>query len=252
MYDDAAGSHTAWNTYIPFPNGWFNDGSWSSPGGLAEASTHWANSLDPYVKNGQLGEITGAPRVQANAPDFSLPRLKQPYYLGLSMNGLLSTLNASSVAAPSSCPAFWSGFGKQNVGGRALTNPALICTGTGPCQFNPTAMPQAGVTTAVKADGWFWGTAGISPPAATFGTNSAIVVRADTSAKVWNKLPAPGTVDSRDPNAVFTSLDATGVPIVMKRCSISSSGRAAVPRVLPPGLRWQWALVLHEPRGQLR
>jgi len=223
---------TDWDVITPFPAGWFNDGSWSTPGGVAEASTHWANSLAPYVKNGQLGEVTGAARAEAVTSDFGFPRLKEPYYIGLSMNGLMSTLSASSVVSPSSAPIFWTGFGKLNFGGRALTSPALECDAPagGPCQFNPTGPAQAGAQGGIKADTWFWGSgtsgspANFNPPAAAYGSNSTIIVRADTSAKVWPHIPAPNTT-SRDPNAIFTSVDANGVPTVMKRCNLNGGSQ---------------------------
>jgi len=215
-----------WNTFIPFPAGWFDDGGgWSGASGLAQSASHWANSTQPYVKSGNLGEVSGAQTAQAAASDFSLPKLKQPYSIGLTYNGLMSTYNATAVAYPSQAVLFWTGFGKLNWTGRALTSPALVCPGVGACQFNPGGPAQAGGPTD-WADGWFWGTASFSspanyaPPAGAYG-DRAIIVRADSSVKL---IPVPkANAVSGDPNAIFSHIAAGGNPDDMKACRTSAS-----------------------------
>jgi len=194
-----------WNGFMPFPAGWFDDGGgWSGASGMAQAGNHWANSTQAYIKSGGLTEVSGATIAQANAADFALPKLKQPYAMGLTMNGLLSTLSSSAVASPSTVPLIWSGFGKLNFTGRALTSPALHCNNPtgGPCQFNSTGQPQAGADDPAYGDAWFWGTAGFSSPA---------------------NVPAAGTTGQQDVNSIFTSVATTGNPTDLKACRISAT-----------------------------
>ena len=220
-----------WNTFIPFPTGWFDDGGgWSGPSGMGQAGNHWANSTQPYIKSGGLTEVSGATIAQAAASDFGYPKLKQPYAMGLTMNGLLSTLSSSAVASPSTVPLIWSGFGKLNFTGRALTSPALHCDNAtgGPCQFNSTGQPQVGASDPAYGDAWFWGTASFSSPAnfappVGLVQGKALIVGTDTSARLTN-VPSPGTTGQQDPNSIFTSVATTGNPTDMKGCRISASG----------------------------
>ncbi|RYG24990.1 hypothetical protein EON82_08720 [bacterium] len=126
-------------------------------------------------------------------------------------------------------PLLWTGFCKLNASGRALTSPALECDGVAgsPCRFNATGLPQAGSLGGAYGDGWFWGTAGFSSPAnfsppASIGANKTIVVGTDSSAKLVN-IPPPGTAKNMDPNAIFTTIAATGNPTDMKACRTTAS-----------------------------
>lgn len=222
----------AWrfNTFIPFPAGWFDDGGgWSGASGIAQSSTHWANSTFNYMKSAGITEVSGAQVAQAAASDFTKPRLKSPYAMGLTMNGLMNGYPTTSVAAPSSGVLLWSGFGKLNFTGRALTSPNLYCdnpTG-GACIFSPDGSPQAGSTGGSYGDAWFWGTASFSspasyaPPAGSY-SGKAIVVRSDTSAKLVS-VPGPNG-KSGDPNMIFSHVTATGNPDDMKACRKTSTG----------------------------
>lgn len=230
-YTTTAGGNIRYATWTPFPSGWFNDGGgWSSPVIMNQTDSYWINACLPYVKNGQITEITGAQSAQAVTADFALPRLKQPFKMGYSFNGLLSGYSATAAVSPSTNPLLWTGFGKLNMEGRALTNPNLQCNGTAgaSCRFNPDAAPMAGASTD-WGDTWFWGTASFSspasysPPAALYGGNKVIVVRLDSSAKVQT-VTAPGTTGARDVNTIFTSVAATGNPTDMKACRFSATG----------------------------
>lgn len=217
-------------TFHPFPAGWFDDGGgWSGAETIDQTNSVWTNSVYPYVKSAQLTEVSGATGAQAVASDFSLPRLKAPYKMGYSFNGLLNAYSATSVNSPSTVPLLWSGFGKLNFEGRLLTSPNLNCSATGgDCKFNPDAYPQAGVSGGY-GDVWFWGTAGFSspanfaPPASIAGSNTVVVSRVDTSAKAVH-IPSPGTAKSMDVNGIFTTIAPAGNPTDMKACRISPTG----------------------------
>ena len=220
----------AWATLTPFPSGWFDDGGgWSGPSGINQSGTHWINSTQPYIKSGGITEVQGAQTAQAVAGDFTKPRLKQPYAMGLSMNGLMSTISSTEVASPSNAVLLWSGFGKLNFSGRALTNPNLQCTGTAgaTCRFTADALPQAGMG-GQYGDGWFWGTASFANPAnfappAALSTNKTIVVGTDSSARLVN-VTKPGVTGQLDPNTIFTSTAPTGNPTDMKACRKTANG----------------------------
>lgn len=226
----AVSQRVRWNTFIPFPAGWFDDnGGWAGALGLAQSASHWTNSMYPYVKSGAMLEIAGATNVQAVAADYAKPKLKQPYNLGLTFNGLISSFNGSGVAYPSQVPAFWSGFGKMNFGGRALTSPALYCNNPtgGACRFNPTGHPQAGDDggDGNYGDAWFYGTASFSSPASfappiSLGGNKGVVVRTDSSAKYVN-VPGANTRNA-DPNLIFTHVGPKGDPDDMKACATTT------------------------------
>jgi prepilin-type N-terminal cleavage/methylation domain-containing protein len=213
------------NVYTPFPAGWFDDGGgWSGPLGIQQASVHWANSTQPYIKSGGLTEVSGGQIAQAVATDFGYPRLKQPYAMGLTFNGDLNEYSATAVNSPSSAVLLWSGYGKLNVTGRALTSPMLACDNPngGTCRFNPSGPAQAGQSDQKYGDAWFWGTASFgspanyAPPVGTYG-NKAIVVATDTSAKLIT-VPSKNT-RSADPNGIFTHITPTGDPDDMKACT---------------------------------
>ncbi|MBS1708678.1 MAG: prepilin-type N-terminal cleavage/methylation domain-containing protein [Armatimonadetes bacterium] len=222
-----------WATFHPFPSGWFDDGSggWVSPELQNQVAAVWTNAVYPYVKNAQITEVAGATNAQAVSGDFALPRLKAPYKMGFSMNGLLHTFSATSVNSPSIVPLLWSGFGKLNFEGRLLTSPNLKCNGTAftECKFNPDQPPQPGAAGDGFASAWFWGTAGFSspanfsPPASIAGNNTVIVAHVDTSTKAVH-IPSPGTDKSMDVNGIFTQIDNTGAPTDMKACRISPTG----------------------------
>lgn len=216
--------------FIPFPAGWFDDGGgWNGPVGVAESSVHWANSIYPYMKSGQLTEVAGAQVAQAAASDFTVPRLKQPYSLGLTFNGDLNSYSATAVNAPSQAVMLWTGFGKLNYTGRCLTSPMLQCdSGTGgSCVFSPDAYPQAGATQNGYGDVWFWGTedfsspASFAPPVGAF-QGKDIIVRTDTSAKLIS-VPGPNTRQP-DPNQIFTHTLPGGNPDDMKGCTKVKNG----------------------------
>ncbi len=175
------------------PAGWGVNAPWAS----ADA-VHWVNSTQPYMKNYDLHNnaftsLYTSGFNYATAPG-NLPVISH------SMNGLLSVLSATSVAAPSRCPLIVMGNGREAYRGYAYTNPLLRCDSEGQpgapapvCRFNPGGAPQSDMsrslslrmdtyeftfepshdTTWVTGDGW-------------------VVAYTDTSAK-FQKQPQQGT-----------------------------------------------------------
>lgn len=111
-------------------------------------SQAWINSTEPYRKN---YEITSLPSKQVRdtyIASYMATFIKAPALSSISMNGLLSTLSATSINNPSTVPLLWPGsFGHNFRGGLQFHGaPSLFCpnlNGT-PCRFNAGGEPQAG------------------------------------------------------------------------------------------------------------
>lgn len=206
-----------WSVVHPYPTGWFDDpGTWTSPGRIEMANEHPMNSIQPYVKNYQLGEVNGGRVYQGNAPDYTLTRLKQPARQGLSFNGYLHSMSSSQVANPSMVPLYSSTMGLANMEGRAITNPALRCDRTGtnpPCSYQVQGSSSAD---GVNAGAWFW-TAGNGTKAATY-SGGIVVARTDSSAK-FVKLTTSSTTNKNilEP---WASYQADGTPQGIRLCQL--------------------------------
>lgn len=128
------------------PSGWswgqYTEIPWDWDPSIGQAymganTTMWANSMQAYVKNWQVYEAPGAPKV---VPNFSntLNAAKKYYGSTYTMNGLLQAFSGTSIASPSTCPLLWSGKGKRVTEGYAISNPYLICnTANAPCAYIP-------------------------------------------------------------------------------------------------------------------
>jgi len=205
-FDGAAGQWR-WNTNISVPNGWRNTGIHNVDPRKSEDGLHWANSLQPYVKNNQILAQNGVPLVSVVADPLVPGMSKTP--VGMSMNGFLHHWSATAIEMPSKLPVFWAGQGKKNQDGFALSNPALNCTGIGPgCTFT------SGATAGTGA--WF----GFGASMYTYGKGMHYAA-CDTSAKFRNQ---PTSLDSANPTRDYYSnpflyTDASGAPQSMWVCN---------------------------------
>jgi len=202
-----------WNFNISVPNGW-RGGAFNATPRVDEDGMHWSNSTQPYIKSTGLLEQNGIVKNQLVA---DVP-VKTPAPVGVSYNGMLHTWSGTAIAQPSKLPMFWAGRGKQNVTGFALTNPVLYCDKTGPCQFNPTGLPQAGASGSYA---WF-GMASI-----WVYSKGMHFVYADSSAKFVNLGGSTGSANlNRDYNKnPFAELNADGTPVSMWGCNVSGSSQ---------------------------
>jgi prepilin-type N-terminal cleavage/methylation domain-containing protein len=180
-----------------------------------EDAMGWANSTQPYMKNYQLLELSGAPKEFALAASNYTNPIRPWHSVSTTMNGLLQHYSMGSIESPSRLTMLWSGWGKVNYEGIMYVNPRLNCTGTGPCTFNPSNYPQAGVSdSSQRGDIW-------NPGASkwVYGKGQ-IFVSADTSARFRNigghaGQVAPAGNSNYDP---FSRYSATGVAVEMWRC----------------------------------
>jgi prepilin-type N-terminal cleavage/methylation domain-containing protein len=199
-----------------------SDATWGIASGIDAAGQFWANSLQPYMKNYNILEIAGKRIVTPVATDVP----KNPATVGYSFNGLLSSLNASSVVNNSRVPLAWAGNGDVNTKGRASTNPALNCgTATIPCQFNPNGPPQSTFTAiagtqpygSVNFTSWDGNSHWIF-------TRTTPIVHTDSSAKVYRAAATltPGQDQNIDKDP-FNKADAKGSPLGLWLCRPTAS-----------------------------
>ena len=184
---------TLYGTYNGYPAGW-DDAIYEQ-----RDSTAWGNSIQPYMKNQQLLEVSGFPTTQV--PDFGAgayanPR-KQPAKSVMTYNGLLSIYNSGSVAQPSRLVMLWHGMGKENELGAVNMNPALICDSVGaePCRFNPGGFPQSG-DSGTRGD-VMWSPVNDGADSVWHFGHGMNMARADSSAKFY-QLGGVGTKSSHD------------------------------------------------------
>lgn len=208
-------------------NPWRRTGGMATPAGWvsnaryipAEDAQGFANSVDPYRKNFDLLTLTGAPVIRETSYsitpaeyDAGKGRLKTP---GLTMNGLLHAYNMGQIEQVSKVPLYWYGIGKQNIEGVAVPMPRLRCSGTGPCIFNPSGYPQAGLSSG-NGDEWNqW-----SPLAVH--SNGMVYAYTDTSAK-FRRVGVGGGNGTTDP---FTAYLPSGVPDLAARCALPGTTAA--------------------------
>jgi prepilin-type N-terminal cleavage/methylation domain-containing protein len=161
-----------WNSIQPYP---FDYNSTIS----TDFAMSWGNSMQPYIKNNQLLEVSGAPTFEPGAPAINVAG-KSKWKSTFTYNGLLHSYSLSGVAQPSKLTLLWTGNGKALVNGTADANPVLQCNGTSlDCRFSPGVMPNGGTGTSGSA--WFW----TDKSAWVFG-KGGIFVATDSSAKFRN------------------------------------------------------------------
>lgn len=193
---------------IQNPAGWFNDAAIT-----AEHQLVWNNTTEPYRKNYDILNASGMPEVRIGgswATYYNNP-VRAPKPGHYTFNGFLQNYSMSAVAAPSTLPLIWQGFGKLSKLGAAATNPRLNCNNQGPCQFNPNGMPQAGAT----GGGMYTITypmANVGGPSMWTFQRGMIFVATDTSARFvtigrGNQMPFPSSTNTVN---FFYSLDEQG------------------------------------------
>ncbi|MCS7065657.1 MAG: prepilin-type N-terminal cleavage/methylation domain-containing protein [Fimbriimonadales bacterium] len=193
-----------WNRYHAVPSNWRPSVPATHPLHAAY-QVHWANAIQPYLKNSGVYGCPSAARMRVDTPDYNAP-LTPPATVSYTYNGLLHGWSMAQVASPSTLPMAWEGRGKAGVEGFALSNPSLECQDASrPCRYfsclrgNPGNVYPRGVM--FRLDGTMW-----------VHSQGALFVSADGSAK-WRRLGAqlaPADTDWRvDP---YTRYDARGNP----------------------------------------
>jgi prepilin-type N-terminal cleavage/methylation domain-containing protein/prepilin-type processing-associated H-X9-DG protein len=138
-----------YNHYFPadWPNGAGTDTAYAIR--INISPQHWSNSCQPYVKNIDLFASPGIPAVSGGGVSNASPNpLKRRGNVSYTYNGVLHGYNAAGMVAPASLPLIFTGRGKANIIGGALSNPALRCDQPNlPCRYVPY---QAGCSAAIN------------------------------------------------------------------------------------------------------
>jgi len=191
-----------WNFNVSTPIGWMGPNyAQGQAARMAQDSSHWSNTLQPYSKSYGLLEGPGLPEKEVyGIGKTPTGAVKSPALSNLTYNGLLHGWSATAVAAPSQLPLIWNGRGKGNAIGASLTNPALRCAqdGSTACIYTPGG-GVGGAMFVIYDSMWMW----------SKGGNMAF---ADTSAKFrrFGATLSPGDSDYKtDP---YTGYDANGNP----------------------------------------
>jgi prepilin-type N-terminal cleavage/methylation domain-containing protein len=123
----------SWGQWHEIPSDW--DLS-IGPAYVARNQGMWANAIQSYVKNWEIYEGKGAPKVTPSFSNVGSVPGRVKAGSTYTMNGLLQSFSATGTAAPSNCIMLWSGKGKRVTDGYAFTNPYLICNNANaPCAY---------------------------------------------------------------------------------------------------------------------
>ncbi len=133
----AYGWHPAvgWATlfYQDVPEDWQGNG----PNYKRLMAAFWANSCRPYIKSDAIYKCPSSPEVKLDGNSYDTP-LKAWSDITYTYNGLLMSLTFSEIAAPSSLPMLWEGFGKASPAGSSSSAPKLYCPDpNSPCHYVP-------------------------------------------------------------------------------------------------------------------
>ncbi len=126
-----------WTRSTEAPAGLMRD---TSPQLRAVQRCIWVNSVVPYWPNAEILAIPGAP---IGGPRLKLEdTLTNPWLIGFNYNGLLHMLEHGVLVHPELVPVIWTGHGRANAEGKAISSPALTCdmVDRTPCKFG--SMPD--------------------------------------------------------------------------------------------------------------
>lgn len=189
--------------YNGFPAGWdsvvYEQGD----------STVWGNSIQPYMKNGDLFEAPGIQKVLMTlvfgSGAYANPR-KAPKATSLVFNGLLNGFSQTAVTQPSSLVVLWHGFGKENLVGGINMQPALNCGKVKSCMFNGGGAPSNPTYDGGTALGdIFWLAYTDANDSVWFYGRGQNMARADSSAKFYPLGGSPNTAlnNRQDPYRLY-------------------------------------------------
>jgi prepilin-type N-terminal cleavage/methylation domain-containing protein len=197
---------------------------WNTPERIHQASNFWGNSLQPYMKNLDLFEMTAAKGTPSVAGEVFNTAVK-PAKMGLTFNGYLHTYSGTAMENVAVVPMYWN-VQSVNFLGRGLSTPTLVCAGvnTG-CSFNAGGNPNG---TAGSSNGGYY-VYNFTDTVWQYDKRG-VVVRGDTSTKT-----APnGTAIS--PNGTgwggklidpWNNVSAAGLPGSLWPCDSTFNGQGA-------------------------
>jgi prepilin-type N-terminal cleavage/methylation domain-containing protein len=193
-YRFTPGTGWRWNYIVSTPLGWMGTSFVQGTAArMSEDSTHWSNTVQPYMKNYGLYEGPGLPTVDIYGVPSNNVNARPPALCNETYNGLLHNWSATAIAAPSQLPLIWNGRGKGNGLGGSLTNPAIMCPqdGSTNCHYVSGSAPNGAMFTIYNSM-WMWSKGGnmtFSDTSSKFRRFGAAVSPADTD---WRTDPYTG------------------------------------------------------------
>lgn len=134
MAKEAGTSRWLSNRRIEAPAGLMRD---TSPELRQSCASAWVNAVAPYWPDESVLAIAGAP----TAPPYLKleDTLRAPWRVGVTYNGYLHQYARTSVEHPEQVPLIWTGLGRANAEGYAMSTPTLDCLMImqQECIFNP-------------------------------------------------------------------------------------------------------------------
>jgi prepilin-type N-terminal cleavage/methylation domain-containing protein len=208
----------------PVPANAITTAPWNTPERIEMARNFWGNSMQPYMKNQDIFEMTAAANTAQVAGETFNPGVKAAK-MGLTMNGYLHAYSGTAIENVAVVPLFWN-VQSVNFLGRGLSTPTLLCDSlVGECRFNPTGRPDSATT---SSNGGYYVYSTTAYKVWQYDKRG-VFVRADTSTKV----SANGT--TADPNFVawagklldpWASVTAAGLPSSLWPCNSTFNGQS--------------------------
>jgi len=197
-----------WGYGATYPNGWAQDGFYVA----AEDAIQWANTTEPYRKNGGVLEAAGM--AVERPPTFATPLAGGPARKRASwaFNGLLHYANGSVIGAPSTVTMFWAGHGAAIHDGVAYSTPYLVCSNQNvACRFNSSTGPQGETTFNIYGRA-MWYTDGGGDFSYWLYAKGSPFVHADTSVKMRRHGSPTISIANNNPfGDPFATYDSVGI-----------------------------------------
>jgi prepilin-type N-terminal cleavage/methylation domain-containing protein len=134
---DGGGVH-GWNFSKYTPADW--PATPDTPLRVEYSRTFILNTVQPYVKNGQINEAPGMNLWKPTSHDRAAAPGRAPFHTSYAYNGLLHGYNHTAIQAVAMLPMFTEHNGNRNLYGGGFANPALRCPLPNvPCYYRPPA-----------------------------------------------------------------------------------------------------------------
>ncbi len=170
----------------------------------------WVNAVARYWPSPELLKIAGAP-IKGGRRKLE-DTIRDPWLVGVNYNGLLHQYEHASVPHPELVPLIWTGQGRANREGCAVSSPVLYCfarPGQEPCKFTPQGSFPAHAVIFPPV-----GPAGVFDGAMVFGMADGSAKRVLPDKVMDMKSEDPwGSYDSRGHGTTYKTDSAQYMPL---------------------------------------
>ncbi len=199
-----SGGATTWGPFVGD-----TPADWRSTSAAAQNvyGAYWGNSIQPYVKNQQVGVCPSATTLLDLGAVAGASGTNKPGTLTLTYNGLLMSYPQAGILVPAQLPLLHEGLGKGYIKGFQAPNPFLRCPNPGACSYQPYD-PNTGACQNVNGgrSGWFG-----FVDTAYVHTGGMVFTYTDGHAK-WKKIGAAAGASTDLFNDPYSQYTAAGLP----------------------------------------